>query len=770
VTVALESRRQEHAFAVGLYGLLAAVLLREVIFRSDRVVSADGCDLSAAFLPWSVFSSEELSRGHLPLWNPHTFSGAPFFGNLQSALLYPTTFLHLFLAEGPAFNVAVALHVVLAGASTYGFCRQRGNGFAGALLGGATFCLSAPYVLHLFPGHVTAIAVMAWAPVLFAVAEGLAQGGSWGVLLAGSGAVGLALLGGHPQSLYDASLFASLYLVLRVAREPRRLLAVLARWGAVFVAGCALAAPQLVAGAHAAREAWRSGGTSFDFATRMSLPPENLYTLLAPGLLGDNVTVDYLGGELLWEMSLFVGVTALILAAYGARHGDRERRRFVAPLAVLAVVLALGRYTPLFAVLHRVVPGLASFRVPARFGFVFALLAGALAAEGVDAVRAGPAPSRRWPLAAAGGACGAAIGALVVGRADGGPTGTWGRLLHWIHANRPVFVHSAPSDPTPELVAQSARFAAAELWLLGGVLALVAVALVVARRAPVRGAWALVVLGIGELSFFASRGIVWMPLPIEYPAGWIRAARSLPKEARVFDPMFQTANQGMLVGLDAMSGYDPVVSKRYGQFLHALEGRNPDAFIGRLELTRPSKAFALLRVQALLAPGGAVWPLASALPRAFLVSDWALVTGRDDAVRKFSAPEFDPARSVLLEAPPDPEPSPSAQGGSVRVTDLSTDVLEVVADVSQPALLVVTDTYSEGWRALAEKDSTQQRYAVVPADYIVRAVPLDAGHHHFRMEYRLRGLDAGIAVSIVAVLAWCTGLALRLVARRRLGA
>lgn len=765
-SVSSEGRRREHAVAVGLYAVLSAFLFREVLFRADRVLSADGCDLSAGFLPWSHFAAAELSRGHLPLWNPHTFSGAPFFGNFQTALLYPTSFLHLVLPPATAFNLGAALHVMLAGALTYGFCRQRGHGFAAALLGGATYCLSAPYLLHLYPGHLTYVAVMSWGPALFSVAEGFAEGGSWGFFLAGSLVVALALLGGHPQPAYDAALFASLYLVLRSAREPRRLAAAVARWIGVFAAGALLAAPQLVAGAHAAREAWRAGGTSFDFAARMSLPPENLYTLLAPDLLGDNVGVDYLGGELLWETSLFVGVTALVLAVHGTCHGDAQRRRFLAPLAALAVVLALGRYTPVFGVFHRLVPGVASFRVPSRFGSVFALLAAVLAAGGVDALRSGRARGRRWTWGLSASALVASFAALAVGTAAHGG-GAWARLLFTLQAHRSVFLHPLPADLTPELVTESARFAAAELWTLSGVLVLVTVAFVGVRHAPARAARALVVLGICELLFFARRSIVWMRLPIDYPAGWVAAARTLPKDARVFDPMFQTANQGMLVGMDSIGGYDPVVSRRYGQFLHALEGRNPDAFIGRLELTRPSKAFALLRASALLAPGGGVWPLPGALPRAFLVSDWTLVAGRDDAVARFAAPTFDPARAVLLEARPEPAPAPGPPSGSVQLTDVSSDVVDVVADVAQAAVLVITDAYSDGWHAEPAPGSAQSRYAVVPADFIVRAVPLGPGHHHFRLEYRPWGLDAAIAVSMVTALSWCVGLGLFVVASRR---
>jgi len=43
---------------------------------------------------------------------------------------------------------------------------------------------------------------------------------------------------------------------------------------------------------------------------------------------------------------------------------------------------------------------------------------------------------------------------------------------------------------------------------------------------------------------------------------------------------------------------------------------------------------------------------------------------------------------------------------------------------------------------------------VLPADYVLRAVPLSAGHHLLRMEYVPRGFSAGIVVSAMAWLLW----------------
>jgi uncharacterized membrane protein YfhO len=44
----------------------------------------------------------------------------------------------------------------------------------------------------------------------------------------------------------------------------------------------------------------------------------------------------------------------------------------------------------------------------------------------------------------------------------------------------------------------------------------------------------------------------------------------------------------------------------------------------------------------------------------------------------------------------------------------------------------------------------QSKYELLPANYILRAVPLAAGHHHLRVEYAPREFAIGTWISLVA--------------------
>ena len=82
----------------------------------------------------------------------------------------------------------------------------------------------------------------------------------------------------------------------------------------------------------------------------------------------------------------------------------------------------------------------------------------------------------------------------------------------------------------------------------------------------------------------------------------------------------------------------------------------------------------------------------------------------------------------------------------------TTDTLEFRIHTPEPAVLLVTDVYSSGWRVRPLAPGPQAEYQVMPANYCLRAVPLAAGEHHILMEYRPTAVVVGRWVSGVSAL------------------
>ena len=74
--------------------------------------------------------------------------------------------------------------------------------------------------------------------------------------------------------------------------------------------------------------------------------------------------------------------------------------------------------------------------------------------------------------------------------------------------------------------------------------------------------------------------------------------------------------------------------------------------------------------------------------------------------------------------------------------------------LERAAILLVTDAYSDGWRAVALPGSSQSSYELLPANAVLRAVPLERGRHRLRIEYAPPASTIGHWVSATTGMVW----------------
>ena len=112
--------------------LVATPVLYVLVLCCPTLLAGDGAvlgsrsgDLFLQFVHQREFGFGELARGHIPLWNPHIFSGMPALGNIQLALCYPLNLLFLLLPLPLAFNLSVMVHLALGGTLMGAWVRSR---------------------------------------------------------------------------------------------------------------------------------------------------------------------------------------------------------------------------------------------------------------------------------------------------------------------------------------------------------------------------------------------------------------------------------------------------------------------------------------------------------------------------------------------------------------------------------------------------------------------------------------------------------------------
>ncbi len=147
---------------------LTVAMFGDVLFSfKDFVLSTSRGDIDFQFAYWRAFGFDQLKQGNLALWNPHLFSGMPYFGGFQSALLYPLNIFYLIMPLPNAINFGIALHVFLAGVFMYLWASYRGLCLSASLLSSIIFMFCGAHFMHIYAGHLSNLCTMIWAPLLF---------------------------------------------------------------------------------------------------------------------------------------------------------------------------------------------------------------------------------------------------------------------------------------------------------------------------------------------------------------------------------------------------------------------------------------------------------------------------------------------------------------------------------------------------------------------------------------------------------------------------
>ncbi len=746
------------AALVGLALLVLAALGDTLYAPGTRVLGIAGGDMGQQFLPWRDFGFGELVKGNLALWNPHIFAGAPYFGGMQSALLYPVNWLFMVLPLPLAVNWSIAINLWLLGAFTFLWASRRGMHPFAAFVAGALAMFCAPTFLRVFAGHLTNLSTMAWVPLeLLAVDEWLARRSrTW--CLIGMFAVAMQIFGGHPQYVYYASIAVGIYALMRLAESGRRRLADLLGIIGVLASGALLASVQLLAGIQATEETVRGLPLPAAFAASFSFPPENLLTLLAPDFFGDLMGHTYWGRWYPWEASAFVGVGGLALAAYGMSVAHVAGKRALLVTLVATLVLALGDYTPLFAFLYRWAPLFDRFRGTGKFVVPAALVLVLFAGYGLDWILRDRAVARRALLAGGVAVVALFVAATTVLLAD------WTPVMKAMQATGQTAL-AASGYERPALVAASRSFAALGLFIAAFTLA-AGVLLALWVRCEPRAALVLGALAIAEVFVFArlhrptfDSARVAVPELRDYLAAH-------PGDYRILN--LEAPNDAMSMRAFDAWGYDPGVTRRYAELIAWTEGEDPKSATQYVKFRRFSPLLTMVRVKyVVVREGGTTQIVPGATPplgHLELVGAYQVHVHRAKILGAMGEESFDPRKEVILEQPPDPEPVAGQAQGRASIVREGTDFMDIEADLPNPAILLVTDAWADGWRAVPLEGSSQSHYKLVPADYALRGIALGRGHHHLRIEYAPPLFYLGALLSLLAWPAWIAALVL---ARRK---
>lgn len=660
-------------------------------------------DLRWYFFPVYEAFYSALRAGAPMIWNPYQLCGMPVLGTLQGGFFYPFHVLYLFLPTGWALAASTALHVALVVGTGAAFARRAGLSAAAAILAAAVLGMAGllrqwqlwPYLLE----------ACAWMPLgaigILDLTGGRRARGALVLALA----TGASCLAGGPQGTIFAGyawagLFVARLISGAVAAGER--LHVVATVAAALVAGALLGAVALLPAYEMAHESVRQ--------TR-NLSSALLYPM------GGIPRIGGVAGTWL-ETGSYVLLPAFALAPFGLLAGVRWLTGWAVVVGGLAALLSLGPATPAIQ-LYFLLPLAGWFRVPYRLLLIAGFCVGILAGLGLDAL------ARLLRVRSAGPAIVTAILAALTYQGLRAPGAV---------PPLPYRVSDAPWTP-----AQHDAYV---------------------RLAQTIGsdrAWPF------SPSIFAGS------LPPKLPT--LTRLRSIED----YEPLLLRRQAEYFVYfLEGSTVYRELTASFEGRIatLTAPKGREPPASRRRL-LDLAATRFLLMSTRArarpdvmafvrdagleprpALGPGLELVENPHALPRAYVTYRARRAPPPRELLSLMAREGFDPLVESWVEAEADLERAPNAppRGAAAVIVRDDPQVVEVQATLAAPGLVVLADTYAQGWRATVDGKPAP----LLATNHLFRGVPTPAGVHLVRFEYRSRAFEIGAAVTLASAL----GLAL----------
>ena len=727
-------------------------------------IAGSNADMYAYHLPVREYGFDHLKAGDMPLWNPYTNCGMPFFATYQAGLFYPLNFPHWFIRGALAISIIYMMHIFLAGLFMYMWMRELGCAKTACVFSGTAYMLCSFVCYPLTWPHI--ILCHTWVPLVFLLVRRTFAMTRW----TDAALLGIALtcqfLAGYMQgfmyTLYGAVAYSAFLTVVKLRRRESR---EVARSVAYTFAGLVII-PALLCACQ-----WIP---TLQLSSLSARPPGGLSpeAVLIGGSFSPSMFFAALTNpeSFKWgQYTLYSGMLTLVMAAFAFVRLDRWRElAFFSALAVIAALVAFGEHTPIFK-LYMYLPTGDWFRVPHRLliltAFSLATLAGMGCSHLVEDTLSKPFSSRAFSFGIFIALCGAFI------------------LL--LPKNGALYVF---------------------ILLIGCLLS------VRARSAAMVGALAVFLVGL-DLTLHISDGVTypWIT-PDVFPE--LKEEKEFLRENVGLDRVhifrrkhrwtnfLLNPNFGMEERIRETSGYESLSLQRFAEFCAFLETDAKPSytipFVGWRRWSADNlypRMIDLLGARYIIEDVGRdlypedlppkkmpkgfnykkvfsgrlnIYENPGAVSRAFYTSNVEVIKEKRAVLKRLGDPSLDYRKTIILEEEPEP---PAGRTGAPVSNRASADVvvkprgegrIDIVADVPAPGFIFLNDILVPGWRAKVDGVDAK----IYRADYLFMAIPVGAGKHMIEVRYRPSGVRMGMWITLLSVALLLLSLAFDMARRR----
>lgn len=770
----MTSSRKDSLAVLALLGLLGLFFPDLFLVRSAPLIG----DSLEQHYPWALQLAHSLKSFKLPFWTPFVQCGFPLVAESQIGAFYlPNLFLLGLLPFRAAYSYMNLLHWFIAGWGTYAYARQMKLESMAAFVAAVVFVFGGAYGGAYY--NMTSLKTICWFPVALYFFERYLDGGKKRFLLGMALVIGQSLVAGYLQMAVLTWLIFAAYLFLRIFLFPENPAPVakktltLAALTVTALSALLIALPQIYLTFQLAMISNRAG-LEEGYAYVGSMSPIVFGTLIIPKL-----------SLIMRGNNLYAGSFALFLVIFSFCSPDIRKSKVFklwSVMALLALLLALGRWSPLYIALIKLTKFYA-FRFPAKFiGFICFGIA-MLSAAGFQSLWQGSAvqavvkKALQIYLAIMAGFVGLMVSGnllLTAGRDFAMKLGEF-YVMRFVYA-KPGHAHSLEAylervrsypdyalqyislnDPVNiwmvAMFCFCAVLLAVFLWKKSLAKFLLCVGVFFLTIDLYAASYLDIQLDLASYGEASTSSPVLNRLIRERAAGRVGRVYGFCAAGRRL-PLIPSQN--MLYRIEDIGVYSPLVSKRYNESIGLLGNVNDsntqqfpslDFALQRLPLlnflnvshvvsSEPVAHAGLKLVEQNSRPPSYLYEIANGFQPAFFVGQAEVAEDWEALRSRLMTPGFDPRKILLLEKeefkkiPPFDPGIPVDPPSTFRLKKRRADFEEWQIETAQAGFFVVPETFYVGWKAVVNG----QPAPLLKADGLFRAIRI-GGPGSYKLQF-----------------------------------
>lgn len=712
--------------------------------------------------PLKVLSMESFRKLELPLWNPYNGSGMPLFATIQSGFLNPLNILFLFLENRLAWTLYIILQALLLSFFTYLYCKKIKLSIAASLFTSTIFLLSGFVIARLIFGNI--IYPLALLPVILYLIEDFLENPNTRKIFFLPIAIALLFFVGHPQILFYVIAFSIAYFLYRffTTQERRKNKNLFVRFFIFLLIGIGLAGIQIIPTLELLGNANINPESSRFIFERFLLPPYHLISVLIPNYFGNRATYNYWGAGDYIETVASIGIIPCFFAYIAFLKGrslKKDIRLFFFISMLVTILSTLNWFLPkLFFSLP--IPVIAT-SPPSRIFVLTAFSLAVLAGYGFDRWRTDKKISKKifshtLPFIA---------GVLVL------LLGTFLFLKMGISCNNQFITNCAMIALRNTLL---------EIFIFTIAIGFFFIYLFfknkIVRYIPFLIIFLVLTLGIYNSNKFLPFSKKETILPT-HPLVKVLKDKTQPDRVFGFGEANIKTNFATNFRFFDPNYVDPLFNKRYAQLISYANTKNfppplrrsdieiaNDLVIDKSSDFSRKRLLNLLGVKYLIVKKGetknifgqktfwedANWAVktnSDSLPRAYIVSNFEILTDQKSILKRLFDKTFDYRKKVILEEKPKLQLEETVlYNEELSIKQYKENIVSITTSTASNGLLVLSDNYYPGWKAYVDGKETQ----IYRTNYTFRSVVLPKGEHIVGFKYEPKSFQAGVSLSILS--------------------